>query len=147
MGETDSRANALALRTAQAMWADDRASQALGMRLVSVASGSAILEMAVRDDMVNGLGIMHGGLVFTLADSACAFASNSHNQRMVLQTGQITLLSPAKLGMRLIATAGERHRSERTAIYDVTVANETGETIAEFRGLVRSIPSTLVPGE
>lgn len=130
---------------AAAMWADDRASPSLGMEIVSVGPGRATLAMRVGDTMVNGLGICHGGFVFTLADSACAFASNSYNQRAVLQTGQISLLAPARIGMRLLAEATERHRGERTGIYDVTVRSEAGETIAEFRGQVRSIPGTLVP--
>jgi len=100
--------------------------------------------MDVSEAMVNGLGICHGGFIFTLADSACAFASNSYGRRMVLQSGQITLLSPAQLGMRLVAEGVERHRAERSAIYDVTVRNEGGEPIAEFRGHVRSVPGTVV---
>ena len=135
----------IARRAAAAMWADDRASPALGMEIVAVAPGRATLAMRVTETMVNGLGICHGGLVFTLADSACAFASNSYNRRMVLQSGQIQLLAPARIGMRLLAEASERQRSERSAIYDVRVATEAGETVAEFRGHVRAIPGTLVP--
>ena len=95
--------------------------------------------------MVNGHGLCHGGYIFTLADSAFAFACNSHNQRHVAQHCQITYLAPGRLGMRLIAEARERHRGERSGIYDVTVKTEAGETIAEFRGHSRSIPGTLVP--
>ena len=135
----------IARRAAAAMWADDRASPALGMELVAVGPGRATLAMRVTETMVNGLGICHGGLVFTLADSACAFASNSYNQRMVLQSGQIVLLAPARIGMRLLAEASERQRAERSAIYDVRIADEAGLTVAEFRGHVRSIPGTLVP--
>jgi len=130
---------------AAAMWADDRASPALGMEIVSVTAGRATLAMRVTESMVNGLGICHGGLVFSLADSACAFASNSRNRHMVLQSGQITLLAPARIGMRLIAEASERYRSDRTGLYDVSVRAEGGEVIAEFRGLVRSLPGTHVP--
>lgn len=136
---------AVARASAEAMWADDNGSRGLGMRIEDIGPGRARLSMVVRDTFVNGLGICHGGFVFTLADSACAFASNSYNQRAVLQSGQITLIAPARTGMRLIAEASERQRSERSAIYDVTVRAETGETIAEFRGQVRSIPGTLVP--
>ena len=125
------------------MWADDRASQALGMELVTVGPGSATLAMHVAQTMVNGLGICHGGYIFTLADSACAFASNSYNQRALLQTGQITLLAPARLGMRLVAMASERYRAERTGLYDVAVRIDGGDVIAEFRGMVRTIPGTL----
>jgi acyl-CoA thioesterase len=126
------------------MWADDRASQALGMEITSVAAGRATLAMRVSETMVNGLGICHGGYIFTLADSACAFASNSYNQRALLQTGQITLLAPARLGMRLVAEATERYRAERTGLYDVAVRVEGGDVIAEFRGMVRTIPGKLV---
>jgi acyl-CoA thioesterase len=128
-----------------AMWADDNASRGLGMRLEHVGPGSAVLSMEVTAAIVNGLGVCHGGFVFTLADSACAFASNSYNQRMILQSSQITLLAPGRLGMRLRADATERHRADRSAIYDVRVTSETGETIAEFRGHVRLIPGTVIP--
>ncbi len=134
----------IANRSAAAMWADDKASPALGMDLVSVGPGRAVLAMRVRETMVNGLDVCHGGFIFTLADSACAFASNSYNQRALLQSGQITLLAPARAGMRLIATASERLRADRNGIYDVSVTSEAGETIAEFRGHIRVVPGTLI---
>ena len=135
---------AIARASADAMWADDNASRSLGMRLDRVGPGSATLSMEITAQMVNGLGVCHGGFVFTLADSACAFASNSYNQRMLLAQSQITLIAPAKLGVRLVAEAIEKHRAERSGIYDVTVRSEAGEVIAEFRGHVRSIPGKLV---
>jgi acyl-CoA thioesterase len=134
----------IATASAAAMWLEDNASRGLGMRLDRVGPGSAVLTMEVTAAMVNGLGICHGGFIFTLADSACAFASNSYNQRMVLQSGQITLLAPARLGMRLVAEGMERHRADRSAIYDVSVRTDGGEAIAEFRGHVRSIPGKLM---
>lgn len=134
----------IALASGEAMWADDNASRGLGMRLDQIRPGSATLSMEITAQMVNGLGVCHGGFVFTLADSACAFASNSYNQRMLLAQSHITLIAPAKLGMRLVAEAAEKHRAERSGIYDVTVRSEAGETIAEFRGHVRSIPGKLV---
>lgn len=127
------------------MWADDKASPSLGMEIVDVGPGRAVIAMTVTGTMVNGLGICHGGFIFTLADSACAFASNSYNQRAVLQAGQIALLAPARQGMRLIAEANERHLSERNGIYDVRVQTETGEPIAEFRGNTRVVAGTLYP--
>lgn len=136
--------DAIARASAEAMWADDNASRGLGMRLDGVGPGSATLSMEITAAMVNGLGICHGGFVFTLADSACAFASNSYNQRMVLAQSQITLIAPAKLGTRLVAEATEKHRADRSAIYDVSVRDAAGQTIAEFRGHVRSIPGNLV---
>lgn len=135
----------LAERVGAAIWADDKASAGLGMKLEAIGPGRAALSMTVGETMVNGLGVCHGGFVFTLADSACAFASNSYNERAILQTAQVTLLSPARLGMTLIAEAHEQHRAERTGIYDVTVRNRAnGEVIAEFRGLVRKIPGSFV---
>lgn len=139
-----SDSQAIAEASGKAMWADDHASRGLGMRLDSIGPGSATLSMEVAQTMVNGLGVCHGGLVFTLADSACAFASNSYNTRMILQSSQITLIAPARLGMRLEATATERHRAERSAIYDVRVAAPDGTTIAEFRGHVRAMGGVLV---
>jgi acyl-CoA thioesterase len=133
---------AVARAAADAMWAGDTASRSLGMRLDGIGPGRAVLSMEVTTTMVNGLGVCHGGLVFTLADSACAFASNSYNRRMILQSSQITLIAPARLGMRLSAEGIERHRADRSAIYDVRVTSGD-EVIAEFRGHVRSIPGTL----
>lgn len=129
----------IAKASASAMWADDKASRGLGMSLDDVGPGRAVVSMTVTPTMVNGLDVCHGGFIFTLADSACAFASNSYNQRMLLQSSQILLLAPARLGMRLVAEASERFRSERSGLYDVTVRTETGEVLAEFRGHVRSV--------
>lgn len=138
-------ADEIARASAAAMWADDTASQSLGMEIESVSAGRARLAMVVRDTMANGLGMCHGGFIFTLADSACAFASNSYNQRALLQSGQITLFAPANVGMRLVAEASERQRVERSAIYDVTVRTADGQVIAEFRGFTRNVPGQLVP--
>lgn len=143
--QSDASAQTRAEASARAMWAEDNASRGLGMRLEQIGPGTAALSMDITSAMVNGLGICHGGFIFTLADSACAFASNSYNQRMVLQSSQITLIAPAKLGMRLVAIAEERQRAERSAIYDIRVSAPDGSIIAEFRGHVRSIPGTLFP--
>jgi acyl-CoA thioesterase len=140
-------AHEIAQKSADAMWADDKASQALGMKVEKVAPGLAVLSMSVGVDMVNGHGTCHGGYIFTLADSAFAFACNSRNQKHVAQHCQISYVAPGRLGMRLVAEARERQRGERSGIYDVTVRTaDTGEVIAEFRGHSRSIPGTLVPG-
>jgi acyl-CoA thioesterase len=131
-----------ARRSAEAMWAGDNASQALGMRIVDVAPGRATLEMAVRDDMVNGHGIGHGGLTFTLADSAFAFACNSYNRSTVAQACEIRFLAPTRLGDVLVAEAVERCREGRDGVYDITV--RCGETVvAEFVGRSREIRGTL----
>ena len=134
----------LARRSADAMWSEDRASKGLGMAIESIGPGVAVLSMTITDAMVNGHGIAHGGFIFLLADSAFAFACNSRNQRHVAQQCQISYLAPGKLGMRLTAEARERHRAERSGIYDITVRDATGATIAEFRGHSRSIPGTLI---
>jgi acyl-CoA thioesterase len=127
-------AQALAERVAAAMFARDRASQALGMRIVRVAPGEADLTMSVRADMVNGHAICHGGLVFTLADSAFAFACNSYDHNTVAQGCAIEFVAPAREGDVLTAAARERSRSGRTGVYDIEVRNQRGETIALFRG-------------
>ena len=134
----------IAQRSADAMWAEDKASRALGMQIDKVAPGLAVLSITVGANMVNGHGLCHGGYIFTLADSAFAFVCNSRNQRHVAQHCQISYLAPGRLGMRLVAEARERHRAERNGICDVTVKTDAGEMIAEFRGHSRSIPGTLV---
>ena len=131
--------------SAEAMWAEDKASRGLGMQILEVGPGRARLAMPIAEHMTNGHGTCHGGFIFTLADSAFAFACNSHGQNAVAQHCSVTFLSPAQRGMRLIAEARERQRGERSGIYDVTVRTEAGDVIAEFRGHSRSIPGTWVP--
>ncbi|PSL08353.1 3-hydroxyacyl-CoA dehydrogenase [Haloactinopolyspora alba] len=142
----------LARRAAAAMWAGDAASQALGMTIDDVSPGHAVVSMTVREDMVNGHGICHGGLIFALADTAFAFACNSYNRTTVAQSCDITFVAPARRGDRLEARARERHRGERSGVYDVTVvATESGQddghVAAEFRGRCRQVPGTLVDEE
>jgi acyl-CoA thioesterase len=139
-------AAALARACADAMWKDDAATQALGMELISVAPGQAVITMTVTDRMVNGHNICHGGYIFTLADSAFAFACNTYNQRTVAQHCAVTFLASAKLGDKLVARAVERQRSGRSGIYDVTVSREEGNVIAEFRGHSRTIEGELLAG-
>lgn len=127
-------AQSLAERSAEAMYANDRASQALGMRVIEVRPGFAKLSMPVRDDMLNGQSACHGGLIFSLADSAFAFACNSHGGTVVAAAASIDFLAPAQRGDELTAVAVERWRSKRNGVYEVTVANQRGETIALFRG-------------
>jgi acyl-CoA thioesterase len=135
----------IAQKSADAMWAEDTASRALGMRIEKVGPGLAILSMTVTLNMVNGHGLCHGGYIYTLADAAFALACNSHNERHTGQHCAVTFLAPGRLGMRLLAEARERHRGARSGIYDVSVRTDTGETIAEFRGHSRSIAGTSVP--
>ena len=135
----------IARLSADAMWADDKASQGLGMEIVEVGPGRARLAMTVTERMVNGHGLCHGGFIFTLADSAFAFACNSHGVPAVAQHCAVTFLNPGRIGMRLVAEATERHRAERSGIYDITVREEAGGTvIAEFRGHSRTLPGSLL---
>ena len=134
----------LARACADAMWKEDDASSGLGMKIVEIAPGRATLTMKVRPDMVNGQRIAHGGFIFTLADSAFAFACNSHNARAVAAQGHITFIKPGKLGDVLVATAREVSRRGRSGIYDVSVTSGH-DVIAEFRGHSRTIPGTWLP--
>ena len=129
-------------RAAKVMWDDDPASQGVGMSLDMSGPGQAVISMTVRDDMSNGHRICHGGFIFTLADSAFAFACNSYNHRVVAQHNSITYLAPGKLGEKLTATAVETSRTGRSGIYDVTVLGEDGRDIAIFRGHSRQISGT-----
>jgi acyl-CoA thioesterase len=134
----------IARACADAMWAEDDASKGLGMEIVEVTAGQATLAMTVQAHMVNGQRIAHGGFIFTLADSAFAFACNSHNERVVAAQGNITFIRPGKLGDRLVATAREISRTGRSGIYDVRVS--VGDVvIAEFRGHSRSIGGAWLP--
>jgi acyl-CoA thioesterase len=134
----------LARACADAMWAEDDASRGLGMEIAEIKSGRATLTMTVTPEMVNGQRIAHGGFIFTLADSAFAFACNSHNERTVAAQGDITFIRPGKLGDVLVATAREISRSGRSGIYDVSVTVE-GVVIAEFRGHSRTIGGAWLP--
>ena len=134
----------LARACADAMWKDDVASKGLGMKIVEVKAGQATLSMTIEPHMVNGQRIAHGGFIFTLADSAFAFACNSHNERVVAAQGSITFIRPGKLGDLLVAKAREVSRNGRSGIYDVKVA--AGDVvIAEFRGHSRSVGGTWLP--
>jgi acyl-CoA thioesterase len=134
MNDAANDPQALAEQVAAAMFARDGASQALGMRIVDVAPGAATLAMRVRADMVNGHAICHGGLIFTLADSAFAFACNSYKLTTVASGCSIEFLAPAREGDELTARARERSAAGRTGVYDIEVANQRGEAIALFRG-------------
>ncbi|WP_298283171.1 hydroxyphenylacetyl-CoA thioesterase PaaI [Acidocella sp.] len=132
----------IARAAAKAMWANDAASQGLGMEILAVGPGTAQLAMTVTPAMANGHGTAHGGFIFALADSAFAFACNSHNERAVAAHCSITYLRPGQTGKRLVATAREVSRAGRSGIYDIEVAQE-GEVIALFRGHSRLIGGTV----
>lgn len=135
-------AQEVAEAAAAAMWADDQASQALGMRVVTVGPGRAVLSMTVRADMTNGHGIGHGGFTFALADSAFAFACNSYDRRTVASRCDIAFLAPIREGDELVAEAVERHRGGRNGIYDVAV-RRGDDVVAEFRGTSREVGGSL----
>ena len=131
---TDNPAQRLAEQVAQKLYIIDKASQALGIRIVEVRPGYARASMVVRPDMVNGHRICHGGMVFTLADSAFAFACNSYNENTVAAAASIDFLAPAHQEDELTAVATEVWRSRRNGIYEVTVTNQDNARIALFRG-------------
>jgi acyl-CoA thioesterase len=130
-------------QAAQAMMTADNASQRLGMQLTAISAGAATLTMRITDDMLNGHKICHGGYIFTLADSAFAFACNSYNKLTVAQQNQITYVTPGKAGELLTATACETALSGRSGVYDVMVTGEDGRTVATMRGLSRTIKGQL----
>jgi acyl-CoA thioesterase len=126
-------------RQAAEMYAADRASQALGVVIRDVGPGEAVAEMQVTPSMVNGHDLCHGGYVFLLADTAFAFACNTHGAPVVAAGADVSFLSPAREGDRLVATAVERAVRGRSGIYDVTV--RCGDVVvAEFRGRSRQLP-------
>jgi acyl-CoA thioesterase len=127
-------AQQVAEATRDAMWANDRASKALGMAVVAIGPGTATLTMTVRDDMLNGHDLCHGGLIATLADSAFAFACNAYNEITVASGFDIHLMSGARLGDVLTAAATELSKGGRTGVYDIVVTNQRDEQIAAFRG-------------
>jgi acyl-CoA thioesterase len=131
-----------ARRSAEALWAGDAASRGLGMEIVEALPGRASVRMTVRDDMVNGHGTGHGGITFTLADSAFAVACNSYNRSTVAAACEIRFLAPTRLGDVLVATAVERSREGRDGVYDVTVRSGD-RVVAEFQGRSREVRGRL----
>jgi acyl-CoA thioesterase len=129
-----------------AMFERDQASHSLGMDLVSVSPGHAVVTMTVRRDMLNGFLVAHGGLTFALADTAFAMACNETDEVTLAARAEIAFLLPVTEGQVLRATAERRVRSGRSGIYDVRVLNERDEIVAEFRGhsrtTARPVPST-----
>ena len=130
-------------KSAAAMWDNDKASEWVGMRMTDVDEGVATLELCVQAHHCNGHGMCHGGVIFTLADSAFAFACNSRNQATVAQHNTISYIAPGQLGDTLTAHAREVSLSGRSGIYDVTITNQHNTTLAEFRGNSRAIKGQL----
>ncbi|HWT34435.1 MAG TPA: hydroxyphenylacetyl-CoA thioesterase PaaI [Microbacterium sp.] len=123
-----------ATRSTHTMMQNDRAAQALGIRIEVNEPGHAVMSMLVREDMTNGFAITHGGLVFALADTAFAYACNEDEKVTVAAGADIAFLKSTTAGQTLTATAVRRVRSGRNGLYDVTVTDETGDVVAEFRG-------------
>ena len=131
-----------ARRSADAMWAGDRASRGLGMSLDIVGPGTATVSMTLTESMVNGHAIGHGGYTFALADSAFAFACNSYNRSTVAAGAEIRFRRPTHLGDRLVASATEREREGRDGVYDVLVT-VGDEVVAIFVGRCKEIGGAL----
>jgi len=138
---------ALAAKVGAALYARDHAAQRLGIALEAIAPGSACMTLTVRDDMLNGHGLCHGGVIFTLADTAFAYACNSRNHNTLAAAAEIQFLAPGRAGELLAATARERAASGRTGIYDVDVIERaSGRVIAVFRGRAQQVAGEVVPG-
>jgi acyl-CoA thioesterase len=138
------QAQHLAEKITELLYTQDRASRALGIRIDETRPGYARATMVVRSDMTNGHHIAHGGLVFTLADTAFAFACNSHNESNVAASASIDFLAPSHEGDELTAVATELWRSGRSGIYEITVTNQKGARIALFRGRSARIAGQVV---
>jgi acyl-CoA thioesterase len=134
----------IAQRCADSMFARDKASRELGITVEISEAGSARARMEVRDTMINGLGVCHGGYIFTLADSAFAFACNGYDRVTFAASATIEFVLSARLGDSLVADARERHRGKRTGIYDVTVQNQDGQLVALFRGRSQAVEAPVV---
>jgi acyl-CoA thioesterase len=135
----------LAELAGKTMYERDPASQALGMALDAIRPGYARMSMRVRDDMLNGHGTCHGGYIFMLADSAFAFACNSHNFNTVGAGCTIDYLAPGRAGDMLVAEAVEQALSGKTGVYDVVVTDQDGRKVALFRGKSHRVAGHVVP--
>ncbi len=136
-------ARAVARAAGEAMLAGDRCSQGLCMELVDVDLGRASLRMTVREDMLNGLGTCHGGVIFSLADSCFALACNSRDQRSVAVNCLVDYVRPARPGDVLLAESRELSLAGRNGVYDVVVRNQHGDIVACFRGKSRTIAGSV----
>lgn len=144
-GPAPQDASELARACAARMAETDNTRCHLGIEILEVDTGRAVLRMRVQDWMTNGHGICHGGMIFTLADTAFAYACNTHNRQTVAQMGNITFVAPGRAGDVLTAVAQERALFGRSGVCDVTVTDQDGRTIAEFRGNSRSLSAPILP--
>jgi acyl-CoA thioesterase len=140
-------ADALARRVADRLHAREGTSAALGVEIEEVREGYARIAMIVRKDMLNGKAITHGGMIFTLADTAFAYACNSRNVNTVAQSATVVFVAPGREGDRLVAEAREESQTGRSGVYAVKVRNQNGENIAVFQGLSRSIGGAILDGD
>lgn len=137
-------AEELALACARQMYQEDTAARHLGIEVLEVAPGRATLRMAVRPEFTNGHRICHGGYIFLLADTAFAYACNSHNQRAVAAAASIEFVAPAHDGDTLSAAATESHRAGRSGVYDIRVTDQNARLVALFRGKSATIKGTFI---
>jgi len=119
-----------------AMMAEDRYSQWLGIRLLEVEKGSCILSMTVREEMCNGFGVCHGGILFSFADSALAFSCNGHGQKTMSIDASISHFSPVQVGDALLATSVEVSKKNKISVYSIDIQNQKEELVARFKGTV-----------
>lgn len=138
-------ADTLARQVAEHLLSREGTGAAWGIKIETVREGYARIAMRVRKDMLNGHGIVHGGMIFALADTAFAYACNSRNAPAVAQQASIVFLAQARDGDRLIAEAQEQSRANRSGVYAVTVRNDKGDDIAVFQGLSRTMSGAILP--
>lgn len=134
----------IALQCAEKMYAGDRASQALGVAVSVTKPGEAVATMSVREDMLNGFGLCHGGIVCVLADTAFAFACNAYNRVTVAAGANIDFIRPAMPGDDLTAVATEDYRGKKTGFYTIRITNQKQEMVAIFRGRSAARPEKLL---
>jgi len=139
-------ADELANECAKAMFARDEASRDIGIMLNEIYAGAAVMSLEITASMANGDGVCHGGLLFSLADTAMAFASNSRNEVYVAVSASIEYLAPGRIGETVIATATEEHRAGRTATYSVAISNTNGNRIAQFLGRTYRVRGQVISG-
>jgi acyl-CoA thioesterase len=138
-------ADTLARRVADRLHTQEATAAAWNIEIEEVREGYSRVAMVVREDMINGHSIAHGGMIFALADTAFAYACNSRNVESVAQNATIAFLAPGRLGDRLVAEAREQALSGRSGVYAIEVRNQNGEKIAVFQGLSRSIGGKVLP--
>lgn len=140
----ESEADRLAKAVADKMFANDRASRTAGIELLEVREGYARLTFVIREDMLSGHGLAHGGYIFLLADAAFAYACNSRDRSTIALQCSISFSAPGRLGSRLTATCYERFGGGRTGTYDCDVIDDRGNALAFFRGTSYGVRQTVV---